>query len=123
MDKVALLARILLSAIFLRAGYGKLMAPSASMAMIAHNGFPVPEAAYVVAVGVELGGGALVLLGYHARWAAAVLAAFCLVTAFQVHWHPNDPGQMINFWKNVAIAGGFLQLAATGPGRLSLSRR
>jgi len=122
-DKIALAARVLLSAIFLRAGYSKLMAPAATVSMITHRGFPVPTMAYVVAVCVELAGGALVLLGYRTRWAAAALAAFCLVTAFWVHFHPDDPGQMIHFWKNVAIAGGFLQLVATGPGRLSLSTR
>lgn len=123
MDTIALLARALLSAIFLRSGYGKLMAPDATLHTIARDGFPLPAAAYVVAVCVELGGGAMVLLGYRTRWAAGVLAAYCLVTAFQVHLHPGDAGQMINFWKNVAIAGGFLQLLATGPGRFSLSRR
>ena len=30
---------------------------------------------------------------------------------------------MINFWKNVSIAGAFLLLAITGPGAISLDRR
>jgi putative oxidoreductase len=34
-----------------------------------------------------------------------------------------DPVQAIMFWKNIAIAGGFLLLAANGPGRLSVDAR
>jgi putative oxidoreductase len=51
------------------------------------------------------------------------MAAYCLATAAIAHWHPTDIGQMVNFWKNVAMAGGFLQLVAWGPGSLSLDRR
>lgn len=45
------------------------------------------------------------------------------MTGFAVHLQPGNMGQMINFWKNIAIAGGFLQLAATGAGMLSLDAR
>ena len=52
--------------------------------------------------------------------AAFVLAGFCVVSGLLFHLHPGNPGQMINFLKNLAMAGGFLQLWAVGGGRWSL---
>ena len=57
------------------------------------------------------------------RAAALVLAIFCLLTAAMVHYHPADRMQMINFWKNLTMAGGFLQIVAWGAGRWSVDRR
>ncbi len=121
-DFLALLGRVLLSAIFLWAGYGKAMAPSATMAGFGHLGLPLPGAAYAVALIIELGGGLLILFGYRARPAALLMAFWCIVTALAAHNHPEVREQMINFMKNVCMAGGFLQLAAFGPGRFSVDR-
>ncbi len=71
----------------------------------------------------ELGGGRLVLLGLFTRWAAIALAGFCVLAAWFFHYHPGDSMQMINFMKNVAIAGGFLVLAGSGPGAYALGNR
>ena len=65
----------------------------------------------------ELGGGLLVLLGLKTRWAAIALFGFCLLTAFFFHLGAD---QTIHFRKNIAMAGGFLLLAAFGPGAWSL---
>lgn len=119
---ILLAARVLLSAIFLQAGFHKLVGASATIAHLTKLGLPMPPAAWAVTVAVELGGGLLILAGYRTRLAAPLLAAFCVATGFLVHYHPGDTNQMIHFMKNLAIAGGFLQLAATGPGRLSLGR-
>jgi putative oxidoreductase len=64
-----------------------------------------------------------VLFGWKARLAAAVLAVWCIATALVAHLHPGDTNQMINFMKNICMAGGFLQIVAFGPGRYSLDRR
>ena len=117
-----LLARILLSAIFLQAGFNKLMGPVSSIAYIAKLGLPVPQAAWALTVAVELAGGLMILAGFRTRLVAPILAVFCVATAFAAHYHPGDTGQMIHFMKNLAIAGGFLQLAATGPGRYAIGR-
>jgi len=71
---------------------------------------------------VELGGGVLTLVGWKTRYVAPVMAVWCVATALVAHWHPGDSAQMINFYKNLCMAGGFLQLAAYGAGRLSLDR-
>ncbi|HUN42204.1 MAG TPA: DoxX family protein [Acetobacteraceae bacterium] len=122
MQAVILLGRVLMSAIFLRSGYGKLMAPTATMGMFMHYRLPVVGAAYAIAVVVELLGGALILVGWRTRYVAPVMAVWCVATAIVAHFHPGDTMQMINFYKNLCMAGGFLQLAAYGAGRISLDR-
>jgi putative oxidoreductase len=122
MDAVVLLGRVLMAAIFLWAGYGKAMAPSATIGTFAHLGLPAPGLAYVVALTVEIGGGLLILAGLKARPAALILAVWCVATALTAHYHPGVREQMINFMKNLCMAGGFLQLAAFGPGRFSIDR-
>jgi len=119
---VALAGRVLMSAIFLWSGYGKAMAPTATMAAFGHTGLPLPGAAYAVALVIEIGFGFLCLIGFRARLTGLVLAGWCIVTAMVAHYHPESRDQMINFMKNVCMAGGFLQIAAHGAGRLSIDR-
>jgi putative oxidoreductase len=123
MQALALLGRVLMSVIFLSDGYRKLMAPAATMGMFTHYHLPVVGAAYALAVAVELGGGALILIGWKTRLVAPVMAVWCLATAVVAHWHPDDTTQMTNFMKNVCMAGGFLQLAVYGAGRFSVDRQ
>jgi putative oxidoreductase len=123
MDAVALLGRLLMSAIFIQGGLNKALDPTGAMAMMAHYGMPVVPAAYAVSVIVELFGGLLILVGWQTRWAALVLAVWCIATALVAHFHPGDVNNMIHFMKNVSMAGGFLQLFVYGAGRLSLDRR
>jgi putative oxidoreductase len=123
MQLLALLGRVLMSAIFLWSGYGKLTAPSATMAYFAHDHLPLVGAVYALAVVIELGGGILILVGWKTRLVAPVMAVWCVATALAAHLHPEDLAQMINFMKNLCMAGGFLQLTAFGAGRFSLDRR
>jgi putative oxidoreductase len=118
-DWLGLLGRILMSAIFIWAGYNKAVTPSATMAMMGHYGLPLPGAAYAVTLIVELGFGIVFLIGYRARLTALVLAVWCIATAMVAHHHP---GEMIHFMKNVCMAGGFLQVVAFGAGRISVDR-
>jgi len=71
----------------------------------------------------ELGGGLCVLLGLWTRWAALALAGFCVLAALLFHYQPDDMMQMINFMKNITIAGGLLVLAGAGPGAYALDNR
>ncbi len=110
-DAVALAGRVLLSAIFLLIGY------------IAAAGLPLPQLAYALAVLIELGGGLALLAGYQTRIAAAALALFSVAAAFGFHANFGDQNQMVHFLKNLAIAGGLLQLVAFGSGRWSVDAR
>jgi len=121
-DWLALGARILLAAIFVLAGFSKATDPAGTMGYIASVGLPFPELALIVAIVVELLGGLLLIAGYKTRAVALVLAAFSIVTAFAFHNQLGDQTQFVMFFKNVAMAGGFLQVAAFGPGRLSIDR-
>ncbi|HEY7973040.1 MAG TPA: DoxX family protein [Xanthobacteraceae bacterium] len=81
---------------------------------------PLPDVAVWIAVIIELVGGLMILVGFQTRWVALVLAIFCLGTGFGAHLPIGDVGNMINFYKNLVMAGGFLYVAAYGPGGLSV---
>ena len=115
---VLLLARVLMAYIFLFAGYNKLLNIGPTEGFMQHLGLPAFFAYLTVLL--ELGGGMAVLLGVYTRVAAVLLAGFCLLTAMLVHFHPDDPGNMLHFMKNLSMAGGFLVLALHGAGRISL---
>ncbi|HEX3991205.1 MAG TPA: DoxX family protein [Acetobacteraceae bacterium] len=123
MPWVILLSRVLMAAIFIQSGYGKATHPSATMGMLEHYNLPLPGLAYAVSLLVEVGAGIAFLLGWKGQAAALILAIWSVATAFVAHYHPGDTGQMINFMKNLCMAGGFLQVAVYGPGAFSLDRK
>lgn len=118
-----LIGRIGIAAIFLLSGVAKLTAPGATIGYIASAGLPLPQLGLALAIAVALGGGLLLVLGYRTRLVAAVLALFSIATAIAFHSALGDQNQFIHFFKNVAIAGGLLQVVAFGPGAISIDRR
>ena len=117
------LGRVLLSLIFIIAGIGKATSASATIGYIASKSIPLPEISYVLTLIVELGGGVLILIGYQTRIVAFLMAGFCIVTALIFHSDLADQTMFIMFMKNVAMAGGFLQLVAHGAGAVSVDNR
>ncbi|MBV6322176.1 DoxX family protein [Duganella violaceipulchra] len=115
--------RVLMATIFVMSGIGKLAAPAATMGYIASSGLPLPMLALVVAIAVELGGGLLLALGIQTRLVAAGLAAFSIVTGLAFHHAVGDQNQMIHLLKNIAMAGGLLQVVAFGAGAYSFDNR
>lgn len=115
--------RALIAGIFLLSGVSKLADPAGTIGYIQSAGLPLPEIAFGVAIVAEIIGGALLVLGYRTRLVAAGLAIFSLVAAFGFHFQLADQNQFIHFWKNIAMAGGLLQVVAFGAGRLSLDNR
>ena len=122
-DWIALAGRVLMSAIFIHGGVMQALAPAATMSYIGKLGLPMVGAAYALTLAVEIGAGVLFLVGFKARVAAVVLAIWCIATAMVAHYHPESREQMVHFYKNVCMAGGFLQVVAYGAGRLSIDRR
>ncbi|HVO41643.1 MAG TPA: DoxX family protein [Aggregatilineales bacterium] len=116
-----LIGRILLAAIFLLSGVGKIGAYSATAGFMASVGVPGELLPLVIAT--EVLGAAAIILGWHTRIAAFLLAGFTLLAAAIFHNNFADQIQMIMFLKNVAIAGGLLLLVANGAGPLSLDHR
>ncbi len=117
---VPFVGRALLSAIFLMSVVGKLQAPAATIGYIASVGLPFPSLAYGIAVLIELAGGLALLVGYRTQIAAGALAVYTLAAAVGFHSNLADLNQFIHFFKNVAIAGGLLQVVAFGAGGFSL---
>lgn len=120
---VALFGRILLAGLFLASGLGKLAAASATQAYIASSGIPFPVVAYIAAIVLEVGAGLLLLVGYRTRIAAIALAGYCVLTAFLFHSNLADQNEAVHMLKDLAIAGGLLQLASFGAVRFSLDSR
>lgn len=122
-----LVGRILLAAIFIWAGLGKLGGFAGTVGYIQSAGLPAAQLLAVIAMVIELGGGLLLVLGWKARWAAAALFVFCLVAAifFHAFWAaaPDQAYmQQVQFMKNLAMMGGLLYVVVHGSGPLSLEK-
>jgi putative oxidoreductase len=114
----ALFGRLGLSLIFIMSGLGKLAAYAGTQQYMAAAGVPGFLLPFVIAL--EVGGGLAILTGAFTRQAAVALALFSVVSAIMFHSNFADQNQMIHFMKNIAIAGGYLTLAAHGAGSLSI---
>jgi putative oxidoreductase len=113
----SLLGRLGLSLIFIISGWGKIAGYAATQQYMEAMG--VPGALHPLENSQEVRGALHNNAGGFTRWIALALAAFSLASAALFHGL-GDPAQAIHFWKNVAMAGGFLMLAANGAGALSL---
>ena len=127
-DALALLGRILLAALFVPAGFGKISGFEGTVGYIGSVGLPLPQVAAALAILVELGLGIMLLVGFKTRWAALGIALFTLVATFAFHSYwamPADKAfvNQLMFFKNIAVVGGLLTVWAFGPGRLSVDKR
>ena len=127
-SQALLVGRLLLAALFLVFGIRKLMAVAATAGYFAKLGFPAPEVIAWVAIVIEIGGGLLLVLGWHARRAAWLLILFVAIATAMAHrfWEfdaAQYANQMTHFFKNVAVIGGLLYVAMLGSGGLSLDSR
>lgn len=113
--------RILMALIFVVAGFGKLGDVQGFAGYMASGGIPAILA--WPAVLFEILAGLALLVGFMTRPVALALAAFSIVTAFLYHFDMGNQMQQIMFLKNLAMAGGYLVIAAHGAGALSLDNR
>jgi putative oxidoreductase len=114
----AWLGRLLLAAIFLHEAWAKLTAYDAAVGYM--QVFGLPGWLLPFAIAVELVGGILVIAGLYTRVAALALALFCVATAVLFHNKFGNRNELLQFEKELAIAGGFLVLAARGGGAWAL---
>lgn len=128
-----LLARILLSFMFILAGLGKFGDPASTAGMITQAGIPAATLLTYVAGVFEVVAGVAVLVGFQTTIAAILLAGFSVFTALVFHSGainiPDFPAganglltlfNSLMMMKNLAIAGGFLGLAVAGAGAWSV---
>lgn len=127
-DLAALLGRALVALLFVPAGWAKIAGFAGITGYIASKGVPLPQVAAAIAIAAELGLGLAILFGWRTRLAALGLAVFTAVITpiFHAYWTFPEAQQMVQqqaFFKNLAIVGGLLVLAAFGAGRLALDAR
>jgi putative oxidoreductase len=123
-----LIGRILLGVIFFISGLFKVAGYSQIVGYAAAKGLPLASVAIALAAAVEILGGVAILAGFKARIAAGPLFLYLIPTTFLFHnfWALHGMEQqdnMIHFMKNLAIMGGLLFLAGSGPGQYSLDAR
>ena len=127
-SRMLLLGRILLGALFLVAGIRKIMFFAGSVGYFTKLGFPAPEVMTVISILIEVGGGALLVLGWQARRISWLMILFVAIATAMAHrfWEVDSAqygNQLNHFLKNAAIIGGLLYVAVLGAGRLSLGGR
>lgn len=123
---LVLIGRILLSVMFIMAGWGKLTAIGGTAAYFGSMGFPAPTVVAVLVGLLEFFGGIAVLVGFQTRIAAILLGLFTLAATATAHMNwTGDTGmtQFMFFQKNLGVAGGFFILAAYGAGALSIDAK
>ena len=120
---VLAVGRLLLSLLFLVAGFGKLTDIAGTAGWFGSIGLPAPTVVAVVVGLLELVGGLAILVGFKARIAALVLAAFTVGATLIAHLDFADQVQQLMFLKNLSITGGLLFVAVFGAGSLSIDGR
>ncbi|MCM2441740.1 DoxX family protein [Agrobacterium vitis] len=135
-NAILLLARILLSFIFILSGFGKLTDPAATAGMITGAGLPAATALAYLAGAFELITGLSVLVGFQTKIIGWALALFCVFTGAVFHsgtvavpgWPDAALGWIntlngIMMMKNFTLAGAYILLATVGAGAYSLDAR
>ena len=116
-----LVARILISALFLLNGVFKISNYDGTVGWM--EGFGIPGILIIPAIILEIVGPILIILGYKGKIAAGLLSLFCIATAVIFHNDFSDQVQLGSFLKNVALAGGFLFIFINGTKDFSLDRK
>lgn len=120
-----LLGRILMAIIFLQSGVDKVINFSETAGFMASKGMPMAEVLLVPTIIIVLGGGLMLLCGWHARWAALAMALFLIPSTLIFHpfWtypEAQQLNQFHHFFKNLAIMGGLVFIVGMGSGPMSL---
>ena len=118
MHIVEFIGRLLLSALFLIEGFGKIS--NQENVIMYMDDYGVPEILFVPATVLEILFPILLIVGYKTKWAASVMALFTFAVAIIFHTDFSEGMQMIFFLKDLAIAGGFMIIVAYGPSKISL---
>lgn len=121
MHIVEILGRLLLSAIFLINGIGKIFNYEGTIQYM--ENFDIPGYLIIPAITVEILFPILLIIGYYTKFSALVLSLFTLVLAVIFHTDFSNQMQLMSFLKNIAIAGGFLIIFVYGPGKYSIDHK
>ena len=118
---IEIFGRIFLSAVFLIAGVNKIFNYEGTTAYM--ESFGVPDFLYIPAIILEILFPLLIVIGYKTKISALIMAIFTIVVAIIFHTNFADQMQFTSFFKNIAIAGGFLIIFIKGAGEYSLDHK
>jgi len=123
-----LVGRILLAAIFLMSGIGKISGFAGTAGYMASKGIPMTDVLLAITIVIEIGAALMLILGYKARLGAAALLLWMIPVTFIFHnfWAMPADQQMIQqimFMKNLGLMGGMLYIMAFGSGPMSLDKK
>lgn len=119
-DSGLLAARILMTILFITAGWGKITGYAGTQQYMEAMG--VPGFMLPLVILLEFGGGLAIMFGFLTRFTALFTAGFTILTAFLFHSNFAEGVNQLMFMKNLSIAGGFLVLSLVGPGAYSIDR-
>lgn len=117
---LALTGRVFLAMIFLASAFGKITNFDGATRYMATYGMGWMTFFCVAAIAVEILGGVSLALGFYAKRGAAALLLYLVPVTLIFHLGFD---QRIQLLKNIAIMGGLMQVAAFGPGRISLDHK
>lgn len=120
-DLAAPVGRVLLALMFVMAGLNKISGYSGMQGYMDSMG--VPGVLLPLVIALEVLGGIVLMLGWHTRITAFLLAGFTLLATVIFHSNLGDQTQMLFFMKNLSIAGGLLLVVSHGAGPYSIDNR
>jgi len=118
MRVIDVLGRIFLSTLFLIEGTNKIFNYEATIQYM--ENFGVPGYLAIPAIILEILFPLLLIIGYQTKIAALVMMIFTIVVAIIFHTNFDDQMQFITFFKDIAIAGGFIIIFVNGAGKFSV---
>ena len=113
MHIIEVLGRILLSSLFLIEGVRKFFFQEETIMYMEEYG--VAEILFFPSLILEILFPILLIIGYKTRISALIMALFTLTVAIIFHTDFQNQMELIIFLKDIAIAGGFLIIAANEP--------
>ncbi len=123
-----LVGRILLAAIFLISGIGKIGGFTGTAGYMASKGLPMAEVLLAITIVIEIGAALMIIGGFKARLGATALFLWMIPVTFLFHnyWAMPADQQMIQqimFMKNLGLMGGMLYIMAFGSGPMSIDKK
>ena len=118
MHVIDVLGRIFLSTLFLIEGTNKIFNYEETIQYM--ENFGVPGYLAIPAIILEILFPLLLIIGYQTKIAAFVMTIFTITVATIFHTNFDDQMQFITFFKDIAIAGGFIIIFVNGAGKFSV---
>jgi putative oxidoreductase len=115
-----LLGRMMSVLVFLYFGVSKILHTAEVEAFMTRHNPHVPLNLVYLAIITQIIPPLMVLFGYKTRYAALILAGFCIIAPVLFHADFANRSEVEHFLLDFATTGGFLFMFAYGPGPLSL---